>query len=297
MPQRLYLWLLSSFLLAGVCQAQVSVVDDAGQQLTLAQPARRVISLAPHATELLYAAGGGKQVVGAVDYSDYPPEALKLPRVGDNRSFDLERIAALKPDLLVVWQHGNAEHQLQKLRQLGLPIFYSEPRQLEQVATSLERLGTLLGSEPQARQAAQQYRQQVQTLRQRYRGGRPVRLFYQVWDKPLMTLNGSHLVGDVIRLCGGDNPFARLPALAPTVSLEAVLASAPEAIVSASGDSRQRDPLQAWRHFPSLPAVQRGNLILLDADKMSRLGPRIIDGAEELCQKLQKVRQQAPQQP
>lgn len=295
MPQRLCLWLLSSLLLAGVCPAQVSVVDDAGQQLTLAQPARRVISLAPHATELLYAAGGGKQVVGAVDYSDYPAEARQLPRVGDNRSFDLERIAALKPDLLVVWQHGNAEHQLQKLRQLGLPIFYSEPRQLEQVATSLERLGTLLGTEPQARQAAQQYRQQVQTLRQRYRGARPVRLFYQVWDKPLMTLNGSHLVGDVIRLCGGDNPFARLPALAPTVSLEAMLASAPEAIVSASGDSRQRDPLQAWRHFPSLPAVQRGNLILLDADKMSRLGPRIIDGAEELCQKLQKVRQQTPQ--
>ena len=285
---------LATFALSTTALAQISVIDDAGQNVSLLRPAQRVISLAPHTTELLYAAGGAKQIVGAVEYSDYPPEARKLPRVGDNRAFDLERIVALKPDLLVVWQHGNAEQQLQKLRQLGIPIFYSEPRKLEQVATSLERLGLLLGQQAAAHQAASRYWSQVQALRQEYRAARPVRVFYQVWDKPLMTLNGQHLISDVLRLCGGDNLFARMPALAPTVSLEAVLASSPEAIISAAGDSAKRDPLQAWRHFPALPAVQRGNLILLDGDKMSRLGPRIVDGASELCRKLQKVREQGP---
>ena len=278
--------------LPAMALAKISVIDDAGQTVSLLQPARRVVSLAPHTTELLYAAGGARQIVGAVEFSDYPPEARKLPRVGDNRAFDLERIIALKPDLLVVWQHGNAEQQLQKLRQLGIPIFYSEPRKLEQVATSLERLGALLGRQDTAHQAASRYWSQVQALRQQYRAARPVRVFYQVWDKPLMTLNGQHLISDVIRLCGGDNPFARMPALAPTVSLEAVLASSPEVIISAAGDSAQRDPLQAWRHFPALPAVQRGNLILVNGDNISRLGPRIVDGATELCQKLQKVREQ-----
>ncbi|MGL5986525.1 MAG: cobalamin-binding protein [Burkholderiales bacterium] len=248
---------LALLALPGIALAQVSVIDDAGQNVSLPQPARRVVSLAPHTTELLYAAGGARQIVGAVEYSDYPPEARKLPRVGDNRAFDLERIIALKPDLLVVWHYGNSEQQLQKLRQLGIPVFYSEPRKLEQVATSLERLGLLLGQQATAHQAASRYWSQVQALRQQYRAARPVKVFYQVWDKPLMTLNGQHLISDVLRLCGGENLFARMPALAPTVSLEAVLASSPEAIISAAGDGAKRDPLQAWRHFPALPAVQR----------------------------------------
>lgn len=277
-------------LLSIAAQARISVLDDTGRRVTLNGPARRIISLSPHVTELLFAAGGAGRVVGVVEYSDFPPAARTLPRIGDNRSLDLERIAALKPDLIVTWSHGNPERQLQRLRELGLPIFRSEPHTLEQVATSLERLGHLMASEKIARPAAQKFRQRVDTLRNRYAGRPPVRLFYQVWDKPLMTLNGRHLVGDVMRLCHGENPFAGLPEIAPVVDREAVIASNPELIVTASVKAELPQQLLAWKAWPAVTAVRLNNLFTVNADHMDRLGPRIIDGAEEFCAVLDKVR-------
>lgn len=287
--------MLAALLLAVLpVHAAISVVDDAGRTVILQRPAQRIISLSPHATELLFAAGGGERVVAAVDYSDYPPAARRLPRVGDNRSLDLERIAALKPDLLVAWTHGNAERQLQRLRELGVPVFHSEPRTLEQVAASLERLGRLTGSDTVARPAAAKLRQRVERLRARYAKRPPVRIFYQVWDQPLMTLNGRHLVGELIRLCGGDNPFAALPELAPTVGLEAVLASDPEAIITSTVRGETPRQLLAWKAYPTVAAVRRGNLFTVDADLMDRLGPRIVDGAEQLCRVLDEARARRP---
>ena len=164
---RLFTWLVSRFALAAVAlgpcaaHAAVTAIDDAGNTVTLPAPARRVVSLAPHVTELLYAAGGGAKMVGAVAYSDYPPEARQVPRVGDNRALDLERIAALKPDLIVVWRHGNAQQQLDRLRALHIPLFFSEPRKLDDVATSLTRLGVLLGTDATAQTAAAAYRRDI----------------------------------------------------------------------------------------------------------------------------------------
>ncbi|WP_240161067.1 cobalamin-binding protein [Burkholderia sp. Ax-1719] len=274
--------------------APVSAIDDNGDTITLAAPAQRVVSLAPHVTELIYAAGGGAKLVGAVSYSDYPPEAKAVPRVGDNRALDLERIAALKPDLIVVWRHGNAQQQLDRLRELHIPLFFSEPHRLDDVATSLTRLGALLGTEPAAQAAASAYRGQIAQLRATYAQRAPVNVFYEVWDQPLMTINGESMISDAIALCGGRNVFAALRPLVPTLSTEAVIAANPDAIVTASAGATAPDrPLPAlehWRAWPQLKAVAHGNLYAIDGDLLSRAGPRIAQGAQKLCEDLQRAR-------
>jgi len=272
---------------ARAAAAAPSVVDDAGHTVTLAAPAQRVVSLAPHATELIYAAGGGARLVGTVSYSDYPDAAKQVPRVGDSRALDLERIAALKPDLIVVWQDGNADQQIDRLRALHIPLFVSEPRHLDDIATSLTRLGVLLGTSPVANAAAQAFRGDVAQLRARYASRAPVSVFFEVWNRPLMTLNGEHIISDVIRLCGGRNVFAALKPLVPTVSMEAVLAANPAAIVTASASP---DALESWHAWPTLTAVKRGDLFTIDGDLITRPAPRIVQGAAQLCADLDRAR-------
>ena len=280
----------------GPCAAHavVTAMDDAGHTVTLPAPAQRVVSLAPHVTELLYAAGGGAKLVGAVAYSDYPPEAQHVPRVGDNRALDLERIAALKPDLIVVWRHGNAQQQLDRLRALHIPLFFSEPHKLDDVATSLTRLGALLGTDATAQAAAAAYRREIAQLHVRYARRAPVSVYYEVWDQPLMTINGSHMINDVIALCGGRNVFAALEPLVPTVSTEAVLAANPDAIVTAaqgaSPPDRPLPSLERWRAWPALAAVAHGNLFAVDGDLLTRPAPRIAQGAAQLCKDLELAR-------
>ncbi|HTR06679.1 MAG TPA: cobalamin-binding protein [Paraburkholderia sp.] len=275
-------------------EAAVTATDDAGNTVTLPASAHRVISLAPHVTELLYAAGGGAKIVGAVAYSDYPPQAQQVPRVGDNRALDLERIVALKPDLIVVWRHGNAQQQLDRLRALHIPLFFSEPHKLDDVATSLTRLGVLLGTQPAAQAAAGAYRRDIAQLRARYAQRAPVSVFYEVWEAPLMTINGSHMISDVIALCGGRNVFAALEPLVPTVSTEAVLAANPEAIVTASQGATSPDQplpsLTRWHSWPTLTAVARGNLFAIDGDLLTRPTPRLAQGAAQLCKDLDLAR-------
>ncbi|WP_211443354.1 cobalamin-binding protein [Collimonas humicola] len=270
-----------------VSAAPITVQDDARHTVTLPQPARRIVSLAPHATELLFASGAGGYVVGASDYSDYPPAARQLPSVGSSSALDIERIAALKPDLVIAWSSGNSASQLARLRALGIPVFESEPHQLEAIASSLQRLGQLAGVPDSGAAAAKAFNARLAQLGATYQQRPPVRVFYQIWQKPLMTLNGSHMVSSVIRLCGGENVFGQLPQLAPTVSTEAVLAANPEVIFAADGSNA---PDTGWRRFPKLAAVAGGNLFTLTPDWMSRPGPRILDGAAELCRKLDLAR-------
>lgn len=267
--------------------AAITVQDDAQHAVTLAQPAHRIVSLAPHATELLFAAGAGAYVVGVSDYSDYPPAAAKLPSVGSSSALDIERIATLKPDLVVAWSSGNSASQLARLRALGIPVFESEPRRLDAIASSLQRLGQLAGVPDRGAAAANAFNTRLAQLTTTYQQRPPVRVFYQIWQKPLMTLNGSHMVSSVIRLCGGENVFSQLPQLAPTVSTEAVLSANPEVIFAADGGTTADS---GWRRFPKLAAVAGDNLFTLTPNWMSRPGPRILDGAAELCQKLDQAR-------
>lgn len=290
-------YLLAACLLAHQAHAAISMRDDAGSTVVLDKPARRVVSLSPHVTELLFAAGGGDRIVGNVKYSDSPPAASKIPRVGDNRSVDIERLLALQPDLLVVWRHNASMRQMEQLRKLGIPLFYSDPRKLEDIPQAVMRLGQLLGTEEQARQSAAELQRQLDTLIARY-GKRPVvRVFYQVWHKPVYTLNERHIVSDAIRVCGGENIFARLPMPAPTVNVEAVLQENPEAIVSGDRPSESGSGLEMWKQFPTLLAVKRGNLISIEGDLLNRAGPRILAGAAELCEQLEQVRKRRGEAP
>jgi iron complex transport system substrate-binding protein len=288
---------MRTFLLAllacatATADAAVSVVDDAGHRITLARPAQRVISMAPHVTELLFAAGGGKRIVGAMNFSDYPREAKAIPLVGSNSQIDLERVVALKPDLVVVWQSGNTARQISQLEGLGIPVFYSEPRRLEQVADSLLRFGQLLGTEASAQAAAADFRARIAGLAGRYSARSPVRVFYQVWDRPLFTLNGEQVVTDAIRLCGGQNIFAGLRVVAPEVSVEAVLQQDPEAIVSGSRHDAGDRGLSIWQPYKALTAVRRGNLFIVEDALLTRPSPRIADGAARLCENLELARQ------
>lgn len=270
--------------------AEITVRDDDGNTVRLEQPAQRVVSLGPHLTELLFAAGGSRQVVGVIEYSDYPAAAKALPRVADHSQVDLERLLALKPDLLVVWRHGAVARQLNVMRKLGIAVYVSEMHRIGDIPSTLSRLGRLLGSGEEADRSAAQFQQRLDKITATYASRPPVRVFYQVWDRPLYTLNGMHTASDALRLCGGVNVFASLRVSAPTVTVEAVLKENPEAIVSANRTKQEGAGLDAWKQYPSLLATRRGNLITVDADLLMRAGPRILEGTAALCEQLDKAR-------
>jgi iron complex transport system substrate-binding protein len=268
--------------------AAISVKDGDGNTVTLQKPAQRVISLAPHITELLFAAGGASHVVGVVEYSDFPEAAKKIAQVGSSRELDLERIMALKPDLIVVWRHGESERQIEMVRKLGIPMFHSEPQRLDDIPDDVARLGQLMGTEAAAGRTADQLRGQLADLRKRYASRPVVRSFYQVWDQPLYTLNGRHIITDALHLCGGENIFAKLPVTAPVVSVEAVLQENPEAIFATA--EKNYGGVSMWKAYPTLAAVRNGNLFTIDGNLLNRAGPRMIAGAAQLCEKLELAR-------
>jgi iron complex transport system substrate-binding protein len=274
-------------------------VDDAGHTLALAAPARRVVTLAPALTELVYAAGGADALLATVRPNDAPPEARALPLVGDALRFDVERILALKPDLVLAWHHGNPERALAQLESLGVPLFRLEPRRLDEVPVALERVGALLGRSQAAHARADALRRDIDEVRAAHRAAAPIRVYYQVWAEPLMTLNGRHLVSDQIAACGGHNVFADLAPLVPQVSTESVLAADPEVFLTArdafdAPDGMRRDPAATewarWQRFPAVAAVRRGALYVLDGDLVTRPGPRIALGARAVCAALDAAR-------
>jgi iron complex transport system substrate-binding protein len=281
--------MLLAALAATQARAAITVKDDAGNPVTLQKPAQRVISLAPHVTEMLFAAGGGSHVVGVVAYSDFPEEARKIPQIGSSREVDLERVMALKPDLIVIWRHGSSERQVGMLRKLGVPLFYNEPQKLDDIPDGVAKLGQLMGTEKTAAPVAAELRQQLASLRRRYARRPAVRSFYQVWDKPLYTLNGEHIVSDALRLCGGENIFAGLPATAPVVGVESVLQKNPEAIFATA--EKNYGGVGMWKPYGTLLAVRNDNLFTIDGNLLNRSGPRMIAGAAMLCEKLELARE------
>lgn len=272
--------------------AAVTVRDDAGLAVTMNKPALRIISMAPHVTELLFAAGGGARIVGAVNYSDYPEAAQAITRIGSNRQIDIERVMALKPDLIVAWMHGTSERQIDMVRTLGVPVFQSDPQTLEAIPDSLLRLAQLMGTEDVAKPAASALREQLARLRARFAGRSKVRTFYQVWDKPLYTLNGSHIVTNALQLCGGENIFHNMAITAPVVSIEGVLQADPEAIFGTA--EKNYGGVNLWRQYPTMTAVRHNNLFTVNGNLLNRAGPRMIQGAAVLCEKLDEARRHRP---
>jgi iron complex transport system substrate-binding protein len=283
--------MLGALLLAAcAAHAEVRVTDDYGKPVVLEAPARRVVSLSPHLTELMYAAGAGARLVGALQYSDFPPAARRLPRVGSEASIDLEALVALRPDLVVAWPNAGSARAVERIAALGIPVFRSEPRELEDIARTLEALGRLAGTEAAAEAAAAAFRERAAGIARRYASRPPVRVFYQVWDRPLITVNGDHVISKVMRLCGGENVMADLPALAPEIDRERVLRADPEVIVASGADGARPPWLDAWRAFPQMGAVRAGNLFAIRPELLQRHTPRLLDGADELCRILAVVR-------
>ncbi len=272
--------------------ADVSVLDDAQRTVRLDKPAKRIISLAPHVTELIFAAGAGHLLVGVSEYSDYPEEAKKIASVGNVFALDLERVLALKPDLIVIWGSGNAKQLAKKLRDNKVTVFESEPHNFEDIASSLERISTLAGTEAIGKNAAKQFRQKLQNLSDTYRlkeKEKPVNVFHQMVKSPLMTINQEHFISKMITLCGGRNVFAELKDISATITTEALLLANPDMIFSSGkDDSKLR---QDWTQFPNLRAVKKQNLYSIDGDWLHRAGPRVLDATEELCKDIRDVRQ------
>jgi iron complex transport system substrate-binding protein len=277
-------------LAACAAHAGVRVTDDYGKPVVLEAPARRVVSLSPHLTELMYAAGAGGRLVGALQYSDYPPAARRLPRVGSEASIDLEALVALRPDLVVAWPNAGSARAVERIAALGIPVFRSEPRELEDIARTLETLGRLAGTEAAAAKAAAAFRTRAAGIARRYALRPKVRVFYQVWDRPLITVNGDHVISKVMGLCGGENVLADLPALAPEIDRERVLRADPEVIVASGAGGERPAWLDAWRAFPGLAAVRADNLFAIRPELLQRHTPRLLDGADELCRILDAVR-------
>jgi iron complex transport system substrate-binding protein len=281
------------FVLAAPVQAgTVRFTDASGRQISLPQPARRVVTLAPHLAELVFDAGGGSRLVGTVEYTDYPTAARSVKRVGDAFHLDMEELVDLKPDLVLAWASGTPDSALRRLRTLGLTVAVVDSRRLSDIGDNLALLGRVIEGAKRGAQAAAEFRERLARLRRAHAGRPPIRVFYEISATPLYTVGGRHTINDVIRLCGGRNIFADQDAAAPSVSLEAVLARQPQAIVTAG----QRGPgsasrLRAWQRWPDLPAVRAGNLFTLPPELIARATPRILDGAHLLCADLDRARQ------
>ncbi|MFH7566300.1 MULTISPECIES: cobalamin-binding protein [Oceanimonas] len=247
--------------------------------------AKRIISLAPHITEILFAIGAGEQVVGVDEASDYPEAATALPDIANYRSINLEQVLALEPDLIIAWQSAQSL-QVAPLVQLGIPVAYSEPKQLDDLSDELLRFGRLTGHEQQAQQVAEHYRHRLAALRQRYQEAAPVRLFYQLNEVPLMSASQHTWMGQAVSLCGGDSITADSPTPYPQIDAEFVLAQNPDVILA-----RNLSALQRWKDWPELAAVQQNQLFTMDVDTLHRFTPRTPGGIAGLCQQLDLVRQ------
>jgi iron complex transport system substrate-binding protein len=254
-----------------------------------AAPAQRIVSLAPHLTELAFTAGAGDRIVATVEYSNHPDAARNIPRIGDAFRVDLERLVALRPDAVLVWESGTPAPTVERIRALHLPVVSFRTQRLEHVATGLRALGRLAGTSETAERAASDYERRIQELRDLYRDRTPVRVFIEVDDRPLYTVNGQQIMSEIVELCGGRNVFADLNELAPAIGIEAVIAANPQAIIST--DDTVPDAAAAWQRWRHIEAVRTGNVYTLHSDDIARATTRLTVAAESVCRTLDTARQ------
>jgi len=276
--------LVGAAALAFVCGASAeTVVDDRGRAITLDHPPRRIVTLSPHLAEVAFAAGAGERVVGVSVFSDFPPQVRTLPQIEASGRVDLERVVRLAPDLALAWRGGNRVQDLERLERLGIPVFATDARRLEDVSRVLRAVGKLAGSPAEAEAAATAFEKSMSELRGRYQGRSPVRVFYEVWHEPLMTVSGAHLVSDLLDVCGAENVFEDAQSLIPAVSAEQLYARNPDVVVVSGVGLDDAAALERWKRFSALPAVRAGRVYAIDASLANRMGPRVFEGAAALC--------------
>lgn len=266
----------------------LKLTDDRGRDIRLNHIATRIVSLSPNITELVFAAGAGGKLVGVSHYSDYPAAAKSVPGVGDSSSLDLERIIALKPDLVVAWRSGNSISDIEKLEKLGLTVFATEATRLEDVPRLLRITGRLAGTSTQAESAARAYEAELGQLKRTYAGRRPVRVVALIWHQPFMAVNGHHIISDIINICGGINVFASAASLTPVVSTESLLEADPQAVISSM--SLELAETGVKERLSYIGAVRSNHLYFVHPDLLHRQTPRILQAAKKVCAQLEEVR-------
>lgn len=276
-------------LLINTAGASIKATDDTGTLIQLDHPATRVVSLSPGTTELVFAAGGGEKLRGVVSYSDYPAGAKQLPQVGSYNAIDIEKIVALKPDLIVGWESGNPPLQISKLKSLGLNVYLSEPREFSDIPATLKRLGALLGSEAVANKTALEFEQNLARLESKYSEANLIRksVYIQIWNQPLMSINGTHLISRIVEFCGGDNIFHNVKQLTLSIDVETILEKNPDAIIASRQGDLGHQWLSRWKEWKFIAAVKNDALYAANPDHLVRHTPRIIQGIEQVCGFLQ----------
>lgn len=292
MRRRLLVRIAVAALLFGALPARgaEAFTDDAGRRVEIGAPARRIVTLAPHLAELAFAAGAGAYVVGVSSYTDWPDAARALPQVAMSGQVDLERLVLARPDLVLTWASGVPAQENARIGRLGYRVVSVEIRRLEDVAVWLRRIGELAGTTATANAAATAYERELAALVARYRGRAPVPTFYEIWNDPLMTLSGSHLVSQILDVCGGRNVYADATTLAPVVSLEDLIATRPVAVLVAAPPEQAAKWTGAWRTDPRLRAVQARHVESIDPALANRMGPRVLDGVKAVCAALERAR-------
>ena len=261
--------------------------DDRGVTISLERPPERIVTLAPHLAEIVFAAGAGAKLVGVSTFTRHPAEAERLPIVASYGRVDIERLIALRPQLVLAWRSGNSALQIRRLERFGLAVFVTETRSLADIPRIVRLVGALAGSAGLAEARARQFDSEVADLRRRHAGERRIAVFLEIWHAPMLTVNGEHLASDALRLCGGRNVFAGAKALTPLVSRELLLAAQPEAIITAGSGA---EAPHAWRGLESLAAVRDRKIYAVDPDLLYGQGPRFLEGVRALCDRLELAR-------
>lgn len=273
-------------------RASVTVTDDFGRRVTVRYPPRRIVSLAPGATEMLIAAGAGRELAATIRYSGQPASESQLPKIGTADAVDMERLMAVRPDVVVVWPDGDNPAEIATIERVGIPVYRQEADTLQGIGASLRRLGRLTGTRRVADREAGRLEARLASLRKRYAGtGSPPTVLLEVWNRPLYTVGGKELMSDALRVCGARNVFADLPQRAPAIGIGAVLARDPDMIIAVAPPGRGAAWLARWRRFPFLRAVRTGRLLAFEDQRLSGLGPGVIDATAALCRKIAALRQ------
>ena len=285
------------FLVQAAESLAIEVVDDTSRLIILEQPAQKIISLSPHITELIYSAGAGEKIIAVDNYSDYPEAAKSIARIGDANHLDIEKIISLQPDLIVAWGSGQSHNQfIEQLIHLQLTVYISSPEDLEAIPQTVENLGKLAGTYDYAQQQSQKFRDELKNIINEYRKRPSITVFYEIWNQPLFTINGQHVMSKVIEICGGINVFADLPILSPEVNIESVISANPDVIIasgikSGSENGNQRPPwLDNWLQWPTITAAKNNHLYHIPPDLIHRQTFRILQGTRILCEQLQSAR-------
>lgn len=269
------------FLFNFECSA-IDVIDDTGKTIMLAKPAKRVITLAPHLAEMMYAINKGDIVVATVSYSDFPEQAKKIPRLGSFDNTKLETILSFKPDLILAWNSGNNLQQLAVMERFGLTVYRDDPKKVQDVARTIRNIGILSGSKD-AGKIANEFLKKLDNIEKKYQNREIIRVFYQFWDDPVYTVNREHYITDVLGICGLQNVFADMQQLSATVDREAVIRANPEMVLAAGMNGVDKKWMEKWQNWKEIKAVKYHNLFTVNPDWLHRHTPRLLLATEQIC--------------